>query len=82
MLGWGILALIAWVILATWPARVASRKGHSFFGWFILSLLFWWITLFVVYFGLEDKNKTSRDERNEQQVQKALDHDKDVADSK
>ena len=59
MLGWGILALIAWIIIAIWPARVASRKGHSFLGYFILSLFFWWITLFVVYFVLKDRSKTA-----------------------
>ncbi|OGL36504.1 hypothetical protein A3E49_01990 [Candidatus Saccharibacteria bacterium RIFCSPHIGHO2_12_FULL_49_19] len=59
MLGWGILALIAWIIIAIWPARVASRKGHSFLGYFILSLFFWWITLFVVYFVLKDRTQTT-----------------------
>lgn len=58
MLGWGILAIIAWVLIATWPARVASQKGHSFFAWFFLSLFFWWITLFWVYGALPDRNRT------------------------
>jgi hypothetical protein len=57
MLGWGILALIAWILIAIWPARVAASKGHSFIGWFILSLFFWWITLFVAY-SLKDPNRT------------------------
>jgi len=26
--------------IAFWPARVAGRKGHSFIGYFILSLFF------------------------------------------
>jgi len=41
--GWwigGIILIIIWIALAFWPARVAGRKGHSFFGYFILSLFF------------------------------------------
>jgi hypothetical protein len=33
--GLGIVALVIWVALAFWPARVAGRKGHSFFGYFL-----------------------------------------------
>ena len=29
-----------WVALAFWPAFVARHKGHSFLGYFILSLFF------------------------------------------
>lgn len=38
-IGWIIVAII-WISLAFWPARVASRKGHSFFGYFVFSLFF------------------------------------------
>jgi ABC-type dipeptide/oligopeptide/nickel transport system permease component len=54
--GYFILGLVIWILIALWPARVAASKGHSFFGYFLLSLPFWWITLFIVYFGLDDKN--------------------------
>ena len=47
MLGWGILGLIAFIIIAFIPARIVSSKGRSFFLWFLLSIPFWWITLFV-----------------------------------
>jgi hypothetical protein len=47
-LGWIVLALI-WISLAFWPARVANRKGHSFMGFFILSLFFWPLALIVAY---------------------------------
>jgi hypothetical protein len=53
-----ILGVFLWILLALWPARVAAAKGHSFWGYFLLSIFFWWITLFVVYFGLEDKTAT------------------------
>ena len=29
------LFLIVWVAIAFWPARVAARKGHSFFLYFL-----------------------------------------------
>jgi uncharacterized membrane protein SirB2 len=50
--GWislGILGLIIWIALAFWPARVAGRKGHSFFGYFILSLFFFPLALIMAY---------------------------------
>jgi hypothetical protein len=46
--GWIVLAAI-WVALAFWPARVAGRKGHSFFGYFILSVFFFPLALILAY---------------------------------
>jgi hypothetical protein len=50
--GWsllGVLFLCIWVALAFWPARVARRKGHSFLGYFILSLFFFPLALIMAY---------------------------------
>lgn len=44
-----IIGAIIWVALAFWPARVANRKGHSFIGFFLLSLIFWPLALVVAY---------------------------------
>ena len=46
--GWIVLVCI-WVAIAFWPARVAGRKGHSFFGYFLLSLLFFPLALIMAY---------------------------------
>jgi len=48
-IGIGIIGIIIWVALAFWPARVAGRKGHSFFGYFILSLFFFPLALIMAY---------------------------------
>ncbi len=48
-LGLSLLGLIIWVALAFWPARVARRKGHSFIGYFILSLFFFPLALVMAY---------------------------------
>lgn len=48
MLLW-ILAVVIWVAIAFWPARVADRKGHSFFGYFLLSLVFFPLALIMAY---------------------------------
>jgi len=37
---WTILFVAIGIAIAFWPARVAGRKGHSFFGYFIFSLIF------------------------------------------
>jgi hypothetical protein len=44
-----IVVVIIWILLAFWPARVAGRKGHSFFGYFIFSLFFFPAALIVAY---------------------------------
>ncbi len=45
----GIVGLIIWIAIAFWPARVAERKGHSLFGYFLLSLLFFPLALILAY---------------------------------
>jgi hypothetical protein len=52
MSGWwlgGVLFFIIWILIAFWPARVAGRKGHSFFLFFIFSLFFFPAALIVAY---------------------------------
>jgi hypothetical protein len=52
MSGWwfgGLLFFIIWILIAFWPARVAGRKGHSFFLYFIFSLFFFPAALIVAY---------------------------------
>ena len=52
MLGWwfgSILFIIVWVAIAFWPARVAARKGRSFVGYFLFSLVFFPAALIVAY---------------------------------
>lgn len=41
--------VIVWVLLAFWPAHVARRKGHSFIGYFIFSLVAFPGALIVAY---------------------------------
>ena len=47
-IGWIIVAII-WISLAFWPARVAARKGHSFLGYFVFSLVFFPLALLMAY---------------------------------
>lgn len=48
LLGFIIWAII-WIAIAFWPARVANRKGYSFIGFFLLSLLFFPFALILAY---------------------------------
>jgi hypothetical protein len=57
-LGLGIIGLIIWIAIAFWPARVAARKGHSFFGYFLLSLLFFPLSLILAY-AVEDRTRVA-----------------------
>lgn len=54
--GLGIIGVIIWLAIAFWPARVAGRKGHSFFGYFLLSLLFFPLSLILAY-AVEDRSR-------------------------
>jgi len=46
---WWILFAVIWIAIAFWPARVADRKGHSFIGYFIFSLVFFPVALLTAY---------------------------------
>jgi hypothetical protein len=46
---WGIVGIIVLLALAFWPARVANRKGHSWFLFFVFSLFFFFPALIAAY---------------------------------
>jgi len=52
---WAFVLVVIWIALAFWPARVAGRKGHSFIGYFILSLFFFPLALILAYV-VQDRN--------------------------
>jgi hypothetical protein len=54
--GVGIIGFIIWVAIAFWPARVAARKGHSFLGYFLLSLFFFPLALIMAYLAQDRLN--------------------------
>jgi len=49
VIGWTVVAVVIWILIAFWPARVARRKGHSFLLFFIFSLFFFPAALVVAY---------------------------------
>jgi len=56
---WTVLAVMVWIAIAFWPARVAARKGHSFFGYFLFSLVFFPAALIVAYLVSDKSNYTA-----------------------
>lgn len=56
--GLGVIGFIIWVAIAFWPARVADRKGHSFLGYFFLSLFFFPLSLIMAY-AVEDRSSVA-----------------------
>jgi hypothetical protein len=42
-----ILGILIWILIALIPARIAASKGRSFFMWFLISIPFWWVSLFI-----------------------------------
>ena len=60
--GWwfgGIILIIIWIAIAFWPARVAARKGHSFFLYFLFSLIFFPAALLVAYLVRDRTRRTA-----------------------
>jgi hypothetical protein len=49
-----LLFVCIWIAIAFWPARVAARKGHSFFWFFVFSLVFFPAALLVEYLVHDD----------------------------
>jgi len=56
---WFWIALVIWIAIAFWPARVAARKGHSFLAYFIFSLFFFPLALLVAYLSNDRTRHTS-----------------------
>ena len=56
----GILFFIVWIAIAFWPARVARRKGHSFLGYFIFSLICFPLALLVAYLSSDRRQVAIR----------------------
>ena len=53
---WAMFILLIWIAIAFWPARVAGRKGHSFIGYFILSLFFFPLAVILAYMVQDRSN--------------------------
>jgi hypothetical protein len=49
-----IFFAVVWIAIAFWPARVAARKGHSFAGYFLLSLFFFPLSLLLAYLASDE----------------------------
>jgi amino acid transporter len=56
---WAVIILCIWIALAFWPARVAGRKGHSFLGYFLLSIFFFPLALILAYVVQDRNNKST-----------------------
>lgn len=55
---WDLLGLIIFIAIAFFPARIAASKGRSFLLWFLISIPFWWITVFVTL-AMKDNTKAN-----------------------
>jgi len=50
--------------IAFWPARVAARKGHSFFGYFLFSVIFFPAALIVAYMVQDRRTAVAASQAN------------------
>ena len=52
-----VIAIVAAVVILFAPAMIADGKGHSFWGFFLISLFAWPLAFIWAWLILEDKNK-------------------------
>lgn len=55
---WGIIGIVAWIIIAFWPAWWAQKKGYSFLLFLILSWFISFILTLIIIAFLRDKTET------------------------
>jgi len=72
---WGVIGIIAWIIIAFWPARWAQSKGYNFFVFLILSWFISFLLTLVIVAFLRDKNETAQDRADTAAVEKILDNE-------
>lgn len=56
---WTVMFLVVWIVVAFFPANIARSKGRNFWLFFLLSIPFWWITLFWTLF-MKDNSSHSK----------------------
>jgi len=76
---WGIIGIIAWVVIAFWPAWWAQKKGYNFFLFLILSWFISFIVTLIIVAFLEDKNETPEDRANSRAVDEILEKEAEQA---
>ncbi len=69
------LGIIAWVVLAFWPASIAKKKGYSFLLFFLMSVLISWLVAILIVAMLKDKTLTKKDIAENKAIEEALDAD-------
>lgn len=74
---WYLLGAILWVIFAFWPAIVARSKGHSFVLFFLLSLVFFFLSVALAYM-VSDKTATAQDKADQDAVNKVLEREENA----
>ncbi len=67
---WGIIGIIAWIVIAFLPARWAQKKGYSFFLFLLLSWFVSFVVTLVIIAFLNDKNETPESRAIDAEVEK------------
>ncbi len=69
----GILGIVAWFVLAFWPATIAKRKGYSFVLFLILAIFISWLIALIIALIMKDKNETAQERADDAAAEAALD---------
>jgi NADH:ubiquinone oxidoreductase subunit 5 (subunit L)/multisubunit Na+/H+ antiporter MnhA subunit len=69
---WGILGIVAWILVAFWPARWAQSKGYNFFLFLILSWFISFVLTLLIVLFLRDKTETPESIADDDAVEEVL----------
>lgn len=74
-----ILGIVAWIILAFWPASIAKRKGYSFWLFVLISVVISWLIALLIVIALKDKNETEEEKEAQEVVDEVLEKEEERA---
>lgn len=69
---WLVIGVIAWLVIAFWPAQLAKSKGYSFFLFLILSWFVSFVITLIVAALLKDKKATPQSRADDRAVEAVL----------
>lgn len=74
-----VLGVVAWLVLALWPAMIAKRKGYSFVLFLLLGIFISFLLALIIASLLKDKTETAQEKADDAAAEKALQKEEDQA---
>jgi len=70
-----ILGVVAWIVLAIWPASIAKKKGYSFVLFLLFGIIISFLLALLVAVLLKDKTQTAQQRADDAAAEAAIQRD-------